>query len=665
MALNIGRSAATDLKKRFVVSSLLALGIFLLLLLRLWYLQVINHEEYRVLSEKNRTRFIPITAPRGPIYDRNGVVLVDNRPAFDIAVLRQEVEDPESLLSSLTAYLDVDLESLRKRWAAGNRFPAYRPVPLADDVSRETLEKVLEHSFELPGVLTEIRPLRSYPHGDQAAHILGYLGEITEEELDSGKFQDYRPGHFVGKSGLEKQLEKYLKGTDGERRVEVDVQGKKLRILKTLEPSPGQRVLLTIRQDLQQAAEEAFGEEAGAAVVMDVRTGEVLAMASRPSFDPALFARGITGQEWIDLLQNPRNPLTNKAIKGQYPPGSVFKIVSALAALESGAADPSTKVLCGGQVAVGNRTFRCWKKGGHGTVDLKKALKESCDVWFYQAGQKAGIEAIAAMSRNLGLGHELKFDLEGEQDGLIPDRQWKKQRFGQPWYNGETVIAAIGQGYILVTPMQMAAMMSAIANGGTVWRPHLVKRIQDVHGNIQFETKPERLHSVELNPAHLKAVREGLAAVVNEQGGTAWLARLQEMPYAGKTGTAQVVKQKERTRKGEEHLIPYQFRDHALFAAYAPLDRPEVAIAVIVEHGSHGSSAAAPIAQAILARYFNLEIEKKPVPAPPVPQKPAPSAAESGPETSAPASSGEPEDVLPAEPSAAAETPTADSLSGD
>jgi penicillin-binding protein 2 len=608
MALNTGWSAAPDLRKRFLTASLLALGIFLLLVLRLWYLQVISFDRYRVLSEKNRTRYIPITAPRGPIYDRNGLVLVENRPAFDISVLRQEIEKPDELFSSLVPHLEVDIDTLRKRWAAGSRFPKYRPVPLADDVSRETLEKVLEHSFELPGVLTEIRPLRSYPHGDLGAHLLGYLGEITEDELGSGQFQDYRPNDFVGKSGLEKTLEKYLKGDDGERRVEVDVQGKKLRILKTLEPAPGQRVFLTIRQDLQQAAEQAFGEQAGAAVVLDVRTGEVLAMVSKPSFDPALFARGITGQEWIELIQNTRHPLTNKALKGQYPPGSVFKIVTALAALQSGAATPRTTVYCTGEHKIGNRTFRCWKRGGHGPTDLKKALKESCDVWFYQAGQKTGIDRIAATARSLGMGQSLGFSLEGDRDGLIPDQQWKKRQFGQRWYDGETVISAIGQGYVLATPLQLATMMSAIANGGKVLRPQLIKQIQDVHGTVHFEVKPEILRISDLAPAHLLAVRQGLEAVVNEPGGTAWQSRLEEVHFAGKTGTSQVVKQKERLKK--ETVVPYQFRDHALFAAYAPAARPEVAIAVVVEHGSHGGSAAAPIAKAILARYFELDTKE-------------------------------------------------------
>jgi penicillin-binding protein 2 len=604
MALNTGWSAPTDLKKRFAAATLLALVIFLLLLLRLWYLQVISAERYRTLSEKNRTRYISITAPRGLIYDKTGQVLVDNRPAFDISVLRQEVENPEELLTRLAGLLNSDLETLNKRWAAGKRFPQYHPVPLADDVDRETLERVMEHSFELPGVLTEIRPLRSYPFGEEAAHLLGYLGEITENELDSNDFRNYRAGDFVGKSGLEKALERHLAGTMGERRVEVDVQGKKLRILKTLEPLPGRRLFLTIRHDLQQAAEQAFGDQAGAAVALDVHTGEVLALVSKPSYNPALFARGITGEEWIELLQNPRHPLQNRALKGQYPPGSVFKIVTALAALHSGVTGTQTTVNCTGQQAVGNRTFRCWKAGGHGTVDLAKALKESCDVWFYQAGQKTGIERLAAMARSLGMGEPLGFLLEGERGGLIPDRQWKKERFHQKWYDGETVIASIGQGYILATPLQLATMTAAVANGGTVLRPQVINRVEDADGKVLLKFQPEIIRKVPLNHAHLKAVREGLEKVVNEPGGTAWLSRLKEIPYAGKTGTAQVVKQRARLKNEDE--LPYQFRDHALFVAYAPADNPELAIAVVVEHGSHGSSAAAPIAKAMIARYFGV-----------------------------------------------------------
>ena len=605
MALNTGWSGSPALKKRFIIASLGALAIFVLLFLRLWYLQIIQADTYQALSEKNRTRYIPIAAPRGPIVDRDGHMLVDNRPAFRIAALRQEVEEPEKLLARLAELLELDLDILQKRWAAGRRFPRYRPVPLANDVSRRVLEQVMEHSFELPGILTEVRPVRFYPHGKSAAHLFGYLGEITEEELRAAPYQAYHAGDFVGKNGLEKGIEQYLTGIPGERRVEVDVKGKKLRILKTQEPVPGNRVTLTISRDLQLATEAAFGDQAGAAVALDVDTGEVLAMVSKPGYDPSLFARGITGKEWVELLHNPLDPLQNRALKGQYPPGSIFKIVTALAALESGQATTRTKVNCQGKLTVGNRTFRCWKKGGHGITDLKKALKESCDVWFYEVSQQVGIDRIADMARRLGLGTPTGLGLAGERKGLIPDQQWKQQRFNDRWYRGETLIASIGQGYILTTPLQLATMMATVANGGNVLRPYLVKRIEDMAGKIQQEPKTQIMQQAHLNQSQLEALRRGLEAVVNEPHGTAWMSRIKELPYAGKTGTSQVVHQRKRRKKDAE--IPYRLRDHALFAAYAPAANPKIAVAVVVEHGSHGSSAAAPIAKAMLDSYFKLQ----------------------------------------------------------
>ncbi|APG27407.1 penicillin-binding protein 2 [Syntrophotalea acetylenivorans] len=605
MALNTGWSGSPALKKRFIIASLAALAVFVFLFLRLWYLQIIQADIYQALSEKNRTRYIPIAAPRGPIVDRDGHMLVDNRPAFRITALRQEVEEPEKMLTRLAELLALDLEILQERWAAGRRFPRYRPVPLADDVSRQALERVMEHSYELPGILTEVRPVRFYPHGESAAHLFGYLGEITEEELRAAPYQAYHPGDFVGKNGLERGIEQYLTGIPGERRVEVDVKGKKLRILKTQEPVPGNRVTLTINRDLQLATEEAFGDQAGAAVALDINTGEVLAMVSTPCYDPSLFARGITGKEWVELLHNPLDPLQNRALKGQYPPGSIFKIVTALAALESGKATARTKVDCQGALTVGNRSFRCWKKGGHGVTDLKKALKESCDVWFYEVSQQVGIDRIADMARRLGLGEPTGLGLAGERQGLIPDQQWKQQKFNDRWYRGETLIASIGQGYILTTPLQLATMMATVANGGTVLRPYLVKHIEDMAGETQQQTQPQIVRKAHLNKSQLDALRRGLEAVVNEPHGTAWMSRIKELPYAGKTGTSQVVHQRKRREKDAE--IPYRLRDHALFSAYAPAANPQIAVAVVVEHGSHGSSAAAPIAKAMFDSYFKLQ----------------------------------------------------------
>ena len=614
-------------RKRFALASLAAAIIFVLLLLRLWQLQIINDDHYRTLSEKNRTRYIPITAQRGRIFDRDGILLADNRPAFDVAVLRQEVDNPDMLLERLSGFLAVDQEELLKRWDAGKRLPRYRPVPLAWDVDRDTLEKILENAVDLPGILMETRPVRSFPLGPLAPHLLGYLGEITEKDLSLPEFAGYRPGDVVGKAGLERKMEHILSGVDGERRVEVDVQGKTMRILKTQDPQPGNKLVLTLQTSLQQVAENAFNGQAGAAVVLDVHTGEILAITSQPTFDPAQFARGLTTKEWQELQNNPLKPLQNRAISGQYPPGSIFKIVTALAALKAGVATASTSVVCRGSHKEGNHTFRCWKRGGHGTTDLHKALKESCDVWFYKVSLEVGIDRIAAMARELGLGQALGLPMEMEKDGLIPDRAWKKKRYGTSWYRGETLNAAIGQGYILTTPLQLATMTAAVANGGTVFRPHIIKSIEDSLDRTVRNTKPEILNRVPLSASHLAAVHKGLEAVVNEPGGTAWASRLEEVTFAGKTGTAQVVKLHERIK--DENLIPYRFRDHALFSAYAPAQNPEIAVAVVVEHGSHGGSAAAPIAKAIIANYFGLDKQPgTPQPGTPQPVAPQPVAAQ-------------------------------------
>ncbi len=606
-------------RKRFLLLSLAATLVFALLLLRLWYLQVISAERYLELSEKNRIRHVAIAAPRGPIYDRNGELLVDNRPSFGISVLRQEVDDPEELLDRLADYLQVPREDLQKRWDAGLRFPSFRPMPLAEDISRDMLELVQENSVDLPGVLIEVRPMRSYPYAESAAHLFGYLGEITEAELQSGEYEGYRPGDYVGKSGLEKSMESTLRGVAGQRRVEVDVRGKELRLLKILDAAPGNKVYLTIDRKLQQATEAAFGEAAGSAVVMDPRTGAVLALASQPSFNPAVFARGITGEEWISLLQNPHHPLQNKAIKGQYPPASTFKIVTALAALKAGVAHPGTSVNCSGSFSLGDREFRCWKKHGHGRVDLKKALKESCDVWFYQVGLELGIDRLAQMAYDLGLGEALGFPLEYEKSGLVPTRQWKKKRFNARWYDGETVIASIGQGYVLTTPLQLATMMTTVVNGGTVLRPQVVRRVETLGGEVVREVGPEVIKSSSLSPNDLKVVLKALDAVVNEPGGTAWSSRLEPVHYGGKTGTAQVVRLRDdRDRKRE---APYRFRDHGLFVGYAPVENPEIVVAVVVDHGGGGGSAAAPVARKIIASYFGIE-DPPPAPAMAVPGEP-------------------------------------------
>ncbi len=610
MGLNLQWKELPVVQRRFVVYSIAATLIFVLLLLRLWYLQVISYAELQERSVRNRTRVLAIDAPRGPIYDRNGLLLVGNRPSFQISVMRQDVEDREALFKRLAPLLGVDVAALESRWKAGKHFPVYRPIVLAEDVSRETMETIQEHSVDLPGVLTEVRPVRDYLEHGSAAHLIGYLGEITETELQSGDFSGYRPGDLVGKTALERTFESYLKGAKGRRLVEVDVQGKLLRQLQVEPAYPGNKIYLTLDRELQRAADKAFGDQSGAAIAIDVKTGDILAMVSRPTFNPDLFVRGIAGDEWKKLAHDPRHPLQNKVISGQYPPGSTFKIVVALAALRNGIIGTKRKIDCKGDFFIGGSRYRCWKKRGHGPTNLKKALRESCDVWFYTVGLELGIDKLSAAAKEFGLGAPVGYPLPGERSGVIPSQEWKRRYYNKPWYAGETVIASIGQGFVLSTPIQLAVMMATVANQGKVLRPQVIRRIEDWKGDVLVEQQPEIVRQIKYAPKVWKAVKDGLVAVVNEPHGTGHAAHLKDVVVAGKTGTSQVVRRKsdEEEEVDDKGKIPYRFRPHALFVAYAPAENPEIAIAVVVEHGQSGGRAAGPIAKAIITRYME---EKK------------------------------------------------------
>lgn len=609
MGLNSRWSEHPRVQRRFLLFSFAAAVIVALLLLRLWYLQVISFERYNERSIRNRTRVLSLAAPRGPVYDRQGSLLVDNRPSFGISVMRQDVADRDLLLRRLAELLPADLAELEKRWQEGSRFPVYRPVPLAHDVSRETLERVLEHSLELPGVLTEVRPVRDYLEEGQTAHLIGYLGEVTEDELQQERYEAYQPGDYVGKVALEKEYEAYLTGQSGQRLVEVDVKGKLLRQLEMEPAKPGNKLFLTLSQPLQKAADQAFGDQSGAAVALDVNSGEVLAMVSRPTFNPGLFARGIASDEWRELLSDPRHPLQNKVLSGLYAPASTFKMIVALAAMRDRSSTARRVIDCNGHFELGGAKFRCWKKEGHGRTGLKKALRESCDVWFYQVGLDLGIDKLAEAAREFGLGAPVGFPLPGEKVGVVPSREWKQRRFNAPWYGGETVIASIGQGFVLATPIQLAVMTAALANGGNVYKPEIIRRIEDWDGNVLYQPEPELMRQVIYPPEAWTGVRRGLEAVVNEPRGTGWAAHMENVRVAGKTGTSQVVRRKsdeeEERALAEGREVPYRFRSHALFVAYAPADDPEIAVAVVVEHGQHGGSTAGPIVKAIMEAYFS------------------------------------------------------------
>lgn len=612
MGLDARWTELPSVQRRFLYFSSAVALVFLLLALRLWYLQVISYESYQERSIRNRTRVLSLAAPRGPIFDRYGNLLVDNRPSFQISVMRQDVTDQQALLQRLAGLLEVDQGELAQRWQEGERYPIYRPVPLAFDVSREMMERVQEHSVELPGVLVEVRPVRDYLEKGSAAHLVGYLGEVTEEELTSGQYDQYQPGDYVGKTAVEREYESYLKGVKGQRLVEVDVRGKLLRQLQMEPEQPGNKLYLTLDRELQRAADAAFGDQSGAAIALDVHTGEVLAMVSRPTFDPALFARGIASEEWTALLKDNRHPLQNKVIAGQYSPASTFKIIVALAALRDGIITPNRIINDPGYFEVGGARYRCWKKEGHGPINLHQALRESCDVWFYQVGLELGIDKLSAAAKEFGLGATIGYPLPGEKPGVMPSQEWKWARFHKPWYAGETVIASIGQGYVTVTPIQLAVMTAAVANEGKVLKPRLVEKIENWQGEQLLQTETQVVREVSYPPAAWKAVKSGLVGVVNEPHGTGQVARLEGVTVAGKTGTSQVIRRKSDEEEEQEAGgdVPYRFRPHALFVAYAPAENPQIALAVVVEHGQHGGSAAGPIAKAILERYFALQKER-------------------------------------------------------
>lgn len=592
-------------KQRILVISFVVGAIFFLLLLRLWHLQILNSDDYLNLSESNRLRFVPVAASRGAIMDRGGKVLVSNRPSFSLAVVPQEVQDKDSLLDRLARLLGLDRSELDERWNKVKGRAKYYPVVLASNISRDQVEIIEENRLRLPGVEIEMKPVREYSGNLLAAHLLGYIGEVSEDEMNKKGFEEYNPGDYIGKNGIERSWEAELHGNDGGRQLEVDARGRVLRTISESYPTVGSSVVLTIDAALQKQTEMAFGDQAGAAVAMDVNTGEVLAFVSYPSFDPALFSGKLPADIWKSYLDDKRHPLENKALTGQYPPGSTFKIITALAGLEEGKITDNSTVNCTGSYELGGSTFKCWNKHGHGTTSLKKALRESCDVYFYQLGEHLGVDLIAKTAHKFMLGAPMGIGLSNEKPGLIPTAEWKQKRFGKRWYHGETLPVAIGQGYVLMTPIQMASMIATVANEGTVYRPFLVKRIVDSDGKTLKEFKPEVIGRTGISPANFRLVKQGLFAVVNEAGGTGAMARLSEVRVAGKTGTSQVVKLRD-SKQG----TPYQFRDHALFVAFAPYDKPEIAVAVVVEHGEHGGGSAAVVAGRMLRAYFD---DKKPV----------------------------------------------------
>ncbi|MDF1592802.1 MAG: penicillin-binding protein 2 [Desulfobacterales bacterium] len=581
---------------------LCVMAAFVVLFVRLFFLQVIEREEYRRLSENNSIRLQSIKPPRGLIFDRNGELLVDNRPSFDLSIITKDAKPLEKTLVRLTYFLEAPLEELQSKILRTKGYSAYTPILLKQDIGRDALARVEVHKFDLPGVGVNVEARRHYINQNSAAHLVGYLSEINAEELKSGKYLENKGGDFIGRFGVEKTYERYLRGERGGRQVEVNATGQVVRVLKTVEATSGHNVYLTIDTRLQKKAEELLLGRAGAVIAMDPASGEILALASNPSFDQNDFVSGMSHEQWEALVSNPQRPLENKALQGEYPPASTYKIVTAMAALEEGVIDEDTTAFCPGYYNFGDREFRCWKEGGHGTVDVIKALSESCDVFFYQTGLKLGVDRLGWYAKASGLGSPTEINLDNEAIGLVPTANWKKNRTGVEWQRGETLSVAIGQGYNLATPLQMLVLTSSVANGGTLYRPLILKQIETAEGKIVLDSEMQSRGKLPVSRRTLDIVRKGLWEVVNSPTGTARNAQIPGVEVSGKTGTAQVVgrKQDDAADKKKAPVI----KPHAWFVAYAPSRNPLIAVAVIVEHGEGGGSVAAPIAREVLKVFF-------------------------------------------------------------
>ena len=575
---------------RLVLVSYLAVGMTLVLLFGFWKLQVIQGEHFSDLAEKNRIRSIPIIAPRGPMLDREGRVLVDSYPSFSILLLRDDPKLLEKNLSAVEDGLNLSDDDLKQQLDAAKFEPKFQPIVIKPEATQADIAFVESHRADIPVLELMMVQRRRYQHDGFFASATGYVGEVTPQQLENSNGR-YRPGDIVGKAGLEREYNDTLEGTDGMRRVIVNSVGKMMRTLDDVEAIPGKPIQLSIDSDLQNIAEADLSGKEGAVVAMDPRNGEILAMVSRPTFDPNDFAVRIDPEKWRELNTDKDTPLLNRAIQAQLAPGSVFKIVTATAMLESKAIPQNMTVFCPGYGTFYGRVFKCWVygKSSHGVVDLHKAIIQSCDIFFYTVGMRLGIDRLSFYANGLGIGHRTGVDLPGEESGLMPSEEWTQRVFHRKWYPGETVSVAIGQGAVTATPIQLARMIAGVASGGVFVQPHLLKNFPNPH-----------VERFALSEDTISQVTDGMYGVVNE-GGTGAGVRLQNVEFCGKSGTAQVIGYDTRSRLGKEK----EFKDNAWFVGYAPRRNPEIVVAVLVQAGGHGAEAAAPVARDIVKAYYD------------------------------------------------------------
>lgn len=598
---------------------------------RMYYLQIIEGDKYKTLADENRISLRLLPPPRGRIVDRFGAPMAINQQNFRVLLVSEQTRDVGATLDMLGEIIPLTDFDRQRVVREIRRKRSFMPVTVRENLTWEDMARIHVNAPDLPGIIIDEGLARAYPHGDDAAHVLGYVAAVSEAELTDDPLLDL-PGARIGKGGIEREFDLALRGRGGNSQVEVNALGRVIRELSREEGDPGAEIQLTLDVRLQEFASRQIGEESGSCIVMDVHTGEVLAYAAQPSYDPNAFNRGLTPDEWKALVSNPKAPLSNKPISGQYAPGSTFKMVVALAALEAGVIRPEQTVYCPGHMSLGSARFHCWKKHGHGAMNMTEAIKNSCDVYFYEIAKRLGVDRIADMGRRFSFGEPTGLGLAGERSGTMPTRAWKQAALGQPWHQGETLIAGIGQGYVLATPMQLAVMTARLANGGFAVNPVVTRHVPK--GREIEERPPQKAPDLGISRASLQIVQNGMWEVVNAPGGTARKARLPEGlgEMAGKTGTAQVrrITKAERdagVTKNED--LPWERRDHALFVCYAPYDAPRYAVAVVIEHGGGGSTVAAPIASAVMAETLRLDPSRK-VPDSPVAGGEAPDTVGSG-----------------------------------
>lgn len=613
-----------DLQRVFTRRALLLgtaqLGMFGALVGRLYYLQVMESDKYTLLAEENRINMRLLPPRRGRVLDRFGVELASNRRNYRVMIVAEQTRNVDATLEALSKLIQVDDTQRARVKREIERRRKFVPVVVAENLSWDDFAKVNLHSPDLPGVQLDVGETRDYPYVHTFSHVVGYVGAVAENELGDDPLLEL-PGFRIGKSGVEKVYDEQLRGRAGHSQIEVNAYGRAIRELERHNGQQGDDVVLTIDADLQRYAMERFGEDSGAAVVIDIHTGEILSLVSNPGYDPNWFNVGITGPQWRQLNNDKYKPLINKAIAGQYPPGSTFKMLVGIAALESGNMTPETRVFCPGHMDFGNNTFHCWKKGGHGTMNFVSALEESCDVYFYEASRRTGVDKVAEVAKKLGLGDFTGIDLTGERRGIIPTRAWKQGALGQPWHPGENLVIGIGQGYVTTTPLQLAVMAARLANGGYAVQPRIVRKDDAFGPATDPRLASQRWPSLNLKREQIDLALEGMIRVTTPPRGTASGARITLAQYAmaGKTGSSQVrrisrAERETRVRKNEEK--PWEERDHALFVAFAPISAPRYACAVIVEHGGSGAKAAAPVARDILLECQKLDPSRKPRTAP-------------------------------------------------